>query len=33
MGYVSYEAAETGGDLEVKLMNEWFPARILSGTD
>jgi hypothetical protein len=29
MAYVSCEAAEAGGDVEVKLMNEWFPARVV----
>ena len=30
MAYVSSAAAGPGAELEVKLMNEWFPARILS---
>ncbi|MGD8244761.1 MAG: FAD-dependent oxidoreductase [Anaerolineae bacterium] len=33
MAYVSCEVAEAGGDLEVKLMNEWFSARIFPDAD
>jgi hypothetical protein len=29
MAYVSSTAIDAGSELEVKLMNEWFPARIL----
>jgi len=28
MAYVSSAALDAGDELEVKLMNEWFPARI-----
>ena len=29
MAYLSSAAIEAGGALQVKLMNEWFPARIM----
>lgn len=32
MAYLSSAAVEAGDDLEVKLMNKWFPARILTDT-
>jgi dimethylglycine dehydrogenase len=31
MAYLSSAAIDDGGELEVKLMNQWFPARILPG--
>jgi dimethylglycine dehydrogenase len=30
MAYLSIDAIKSGADLEIKLMNEWFPANILS---
>jgi len=30
MAYVSLEALESGDELQVMLMNEWFPAKVLS---
>jgi dimethylglycine dehydrogenase len=33
MAYLSSAAFEGGGELEVKLMNQWFPARILPGAE
>jgi dimethylglycine dehydrogenase len=33
IAYVSSTAIEAGSELEVKLMNEWFPARILSDAE
>jgi hypothetical protein len=32
MAYLSTAATEAGGELEVKLMNQWFTARILPGS-
>jgi dimethylglycine dehydrogenase len=32
IAYLSSAAIEAGGNLQVKLMNEWFPARILPDT-
>jgi dimethylglycine dehydrogenase len=32
MAYLSSAAIEAGGNLQVKLMNDWFPARILPDT-